>query len=72
MFMHLYSATLFGCDGDPQLHYSGLRFTYTNQSQREQGPRAMFSNVVECKDKLFATNHLISHCYCPFHLNLKS
>ena len=55
MFMHLYSAALFGWDGDTQLHHSGLRFTYTNRSLRVQGPRAMFSNVVEWKDKLFAT-----------------
>jgi len=55
MFMQLYSTALFGWDGDAQLHHSGLRFTYTNRSLRVQGPRAMFSNVVEWKDKLFAT-----------------
>ena len=70
MFMHLYSAALFGWDGDTQLHHSGLRFTYTNRSLRVQGPRAMFSNVVEWKDKLFATTSLVSHCYCPFYLDL--
>ena len=53
MFMHLYFATLFGWDADAQLHRP--RFTYTNRSLRVQGPRAMFSNVVEWKDKLFAT-----------------
>jgi hypothetical protein len=55
MFMHLYSAALFGWDGDAQLHHLGLRFTYINRRLRVQGPRAMFSNVVEWKDKLFAT-----------------
>jgi hypothetical protein len=49
------SAALFGWDGDAQLHHSGLRFTYTNRSLRVQDPHAMFSNVVDWKDKLFAT-----------------
>jgi hypothetical protein len=68
MFMHLYFATLFGWDADAQLHRP--RFTYTNRSLRVQGPRAMFSNVVEWKDKLFATRSLVSHYFCPFYLDL--
>ena len=55
MFIQLYSAVLYGWDGDAQLHHLGLRLTYINRSLRIQGPRAMFSNVVEWKDNLFAT-----------------
>jgi len=55
MLMHLYSAALCGWDGDTQLHHSRPRSTYTNRSLRVQGPRAMLSNVVEWKHKLFAT-----------------